>query len=45
MTATSVDTNRMQIKGANTFHMGRCRNRSRGFGRGNNCGYGKGFVN
>ena len=45
VTNSSAETNSMQIKGDNTFHRFRGSNRSRGFGRGNNCGYGRGVVN
>ena len=45
VTASSAETNSMQIMGDNTFHRGRGSNRSRGFGRGNNRGYGRSIVN
>ena len=44
-TASSAETNSMQMKGDNAFHRGRGSNRSRGFGRGNNRGYGRGVSN
>ena len=45
VTASSAETNSMQMKGDNAFHRGRGSNRSRGFGRGNNRGYGRGVSN
>ena len=44
VTATSADTNSMQIKGDNTFQRGRGGNQSRGSGRGSNRDYGRGVV-
>ena len=45
VTVSSAETNSMQIKGDNSFHRDRGSNRSKGFGRGNNGGYGRGVVN